>query len=75
MIALNINALTAADAVTIAALAAGLNQSALLCLADAHQHLDYGRDNDAMRRAAASLRYSVGVLHPDYIRVAGAVRA
>lgn len=40
--------------------------SARLCLEDARELLQQGREDEAKRRALDSLRYSVGILHPDY---------
>lgn len=45
--------------------------SARLCLADAVRLHDAGNLDAAMMWAARSLAYSVGIGHPDYVRVAG----
>lgn len=44
--------------------------SARVCLADAVALKDEGKLEDAKKRAVDSLRYSVGVFHPDYKRAA-----
>lgn len=49
--------------------------SAELCLADARKNLERGEERAALARAAASLRYSVGVFHADYTAVANAHNA
>ncbi len=41
--------------------------SAQLCLDDAKRLWHEGRFEDARRRAAKSLAYSVGISHPDYL--------
>lgn len=50
-----------------------MESSARLCLADAVALSDAGDHEAAARRALASLRYSVGIFHADYKRVAVAV--
>jgi hypothetical protein len=40
--------------------------SALLALEDAQRLHQYGDDEHALNRAMTSLRYSVGIFHPDY---------
>jgi hypothetical protein len=45
-----------------------MESSARLCLADARQLEANGDLRSAERRALASLRYSVGIFHPDYLR-------
>lgn len=40
--------------------------SAVLALEDARNLHLQGRDEDALKRALASIRYSVGIFHPDY---------
>jgi hypothetical protein len=42
--------------------------SALLCYSDALKLLEKGDRHYAEKRALKSLAYSVGILHPDYIR-------
>lgn len=45
----------------------GNNESARICLKDAKNHLETGSFDFAYKRALASLKHSVGILHPDYI--------
>lgn len=45
-----------------------MESSARLCLADAVALKDAGEFCSAIDNAIRSLRYSVGVFHPDYIR-------
>ena len=45
-----------------------MESSARLCLADAVHLNDQGQADYARKRALASLAYSVGVFHADYIR-------
>ena len=45
-----------------------MESSARLCLSDAVALFDQGDLKAARRRALASLRYSIGILHPDYAR-------
>lgn len=47
-----------------------MESSARLCLEDAVRLFDAGNLDAAKKRAAASLRYSVGVFHADYIKAA-----
>ena len=47
-----------------------MDTSAELCLTDALCWEDAGRLDLARTRALKSLAYSVGILHPDYIRAA-----
>lgn len=42
--------------------------SAALCLMDAENLLSTGLIPEARQRAFTSLEYSIGILHPDYIR-------
>jgi hypothetical protein len=50
----------------------GMRSSAKLCLDDAYAALGAGNDAVAKARALKSLAYSVGIAHPDYIRVLAA---
>ena len=50
---------------------AHMNDSAKLCLRDAYACIASGREEYAAGRALESLRYSVGVFHPDYRLAAG----
>lgn len=43
-----------------------MESSARLCLADAIVLYDHACYDDAHERALKSLKYSVGILHPDY---------
>lgn len=43
-----------------------MESSARLCLADAISLYDKGDTEYAKKRALESLRYSIGILHPDY---------
>lgn len=43
-----------------------MDSSARLCMADAVRLYDEGQLDEARARALASLRYSIGILHPDY---------
>jgi hypothetical protein len=54
------------DIINLAAKHADANDSATLVLNDARETEANGRDEDAAGRALESLRYSVGVFHPDY---------
>ena len=45
-----------------------MESSARLCLADSIKLLNQGDMVSARRRALDSLQYSIGILHPDYIR-------
>jgi len=47
-----------------------MESSARLCLADAVHLQERGLLDYARKRALDSLAYSVGVLHPDYIKAA-----
>ena len=49
---------------------AAMESSARLCLADAIERFERGSYDAAHWRAAGSLKYSVGILHADYQRVA-----
>lgn len=49
---------------------AAMDTSARICLADAISLYDRGLYEDAKKRAADSLSYSVGIFHADYKRVA-----
>lgn len=51
-----------------------MSSSAELCLDDARSLLADGNIRAAGERACESLAYSVGVLHPDYIRAKALVR-
>lgn len=44
------------------------SESARICLSDAVSLADAGKLDDARRRAVQSLRFSVGVFHPDFKR-------
>lgn len=47
-----------------------MESSARVCLADAIEMLNVGRLDRAEARALDSLKYSVGVFHPDYQKAA-----
>lgn len=55
-------------ALAVKHLGGDMESSARLCLADARQLEAQDREDDARRRALDSLRYSVGIGHPDYQR-------
>jgi hypothetical protein len=55
-------------------LGAGMESSARLALGDAVSLYDDGRYDDAVRRAAQSIAYSVGIHHADYRRAIGKAR-
>ena len=62
--------MTLADLLALARRHVGgpMESSARLCLADAVAARDAGDFCAAIDRAVDSLRYSVGVFHPDYVR-------
>lgn len=47
---------------------AAMESSARLCMASAVEMLDAGNDEAARTWAMRSLRYSVGIMHPEYVR-------
>jgi len=48
-----------------------MDSSAKLCLSDATTLVEIGQLDYAKKRALQSLAYSIGRLHPDYIRTTG----
>jgi hypothetical protein len=52
-----------------------MSESALIALNDAASLYSKGREGEAWNRMLASLRYSVGVFHPDYQMVNEAYQA
>jgi len=46
----------------------GMESSARVCLSDANHLFDRGLIDNAKKRALDSLRFSVGILHRDYIK-------
>lgn len=46
----------------------GMESSARVCLSDANHLFDRGLLDYAKKRALESLKYSIGILHQDYIK-------
>lgn len=59
-----------AQMITLAALTAthATNDSARLCFDDMAKMMEEGRPHYACNRALESLRHSIGILHPDYVK-------
>jgi hypothetical protein len=61
--------MTASEIIAIAKKHKGKNSSADLCLLDAIYCEQQNLEDHAKKRAIHSLAYSVGIFHPDYIKV------